>query len=309
MERIVIPQRATRSPVALTDVMVGAPLVSRLLLATSAPGQILMAGALGYYVGSAARDWYARRGVRPLDFERVFGADVHRLEPLDRTQRRAACRALAERMSASYTSARLSRQRAAEAIDGLLTRFIAHFTGQEIITSTQIRTATLARFLLPFAAGSCDPISGEVAIYHDLGILEPHVIAHEFAHRKGYLKELHAQVLAYCALRGSGHPVFVQAARAERLHRNLQVLAGDDPRLFELELAALPLRPELREWFSGLGPRPLTRAGRLLRAAYDRRMRLTGQNGLSDYSEGFTNFLHTFRNSASALAPRALTDW
>ena len=32
----------------------------------------------------------------------------------------------------------------------------------------------------------------------------------------------------------------------------------------------------------------------------DVRMRLTGQNGLSDYDEGFTNFLWTFGRSGKA---------
>ena len=31
----------------------------------------------------------------------------------------------------------------------------------------------------------------------------------------------------------------------------------------------------------------------LMRRLYDERMKLTGQNGLSDYDEGFTNFLYT----------------
>ena len=36
------------------------------------------------------------------------------------------------------------------------------------------------------------------------------------------------------------------------------------------------------------------------RGLYDRRMRLTRQNGISDYDLGFTNFLYTFETSATA---------
>jgi hypothetical protein len=38
-----------------------------------------------------------------------------------------------------------------------------------------------------------------------------------------------------------------------------------------------------------------------MRRIYDARMRLTGQNGLSDYDRGFTDFLYTFETSATAL--------
>jgi hypothetical protein len=37
-----------------------------------------------------------------------------------------------------------------------------------------------------------------------------------------------------------------------------------------------------------------------MRRLYDERMRLTGQNGISDYDLGFTNFLYTFETSATA---------
>jgi len=37
-----------------------------------------------------------------------------------------------------------------------------------------------------------------------------------------------------------------------------------------------------------------------MRRLYDKRMHLTGQNGISDYDVGFTSFLHTFEHSATA---------
>jgi len=63
------------------------------------------------------------------------------------------------------------------------------------------------------------------------------------------------------------------------------------------------LRAELRGPLFALRPS----AGRVrrrleagMRGLYDGRMRLTGQNGVSDYDLGFTNFLYTFETSASA---------
>ena len=63
------------------------------------------------------------------------------------------------------------------------------------------------------------------------------------------------------------------------------------------------LRPELRRSLGELGP-PSSAVGRQLEAGmrhvYDRRMRMTGQAGISDYDLGFTNFLYTFETSTTA---------
>ena len=147
-----------------------------------------------------------------------------------------------------------------------------------------------------------------MAIFRDTGLLEAHVLAHEFSHRKGYWKELHAQVLGYLSLVSSGELILQQSALLERLHRNLRVLAGDDRATFERLVRSSALRPELRAvlltlWPSSTGiERPLDTG---LRRLYDLRMRLTGQAGISDYDLGFTNFLYTFETTASArqIAP------
>lgn len=38
----------------------------------------------------------------------------------------------------------------------------------------------------------------------------------------------------------------------------------------------------------------------VMKRVYDERLKLTGQNGLSDYDVGFTNFLWTFSRSHGA---------
>ena len=43
-----------------------------------------------------------------------------------------------------------------------------------------------------------------------------------------------------------------------------------------------------------------------MRSLVDMRMRVTGQNGLSDYDLGFTNFLSTFETSAIARPDAAV---
>jgi hypothetical protein len=307
MERITIPGDATYSPIALTDILIAAPLASRLVLGATLPGRILQAAALGFYAGSSVKDWVARAGIRRIDFVHEFGADVFQLEAMPPDARRDEITTLGEVLNDSYDSERIPRAELAAEVNRHLTDYIGKITGQEVETSSEVRSFSLAMLVFPFAYGACDIISGDVAIFQDTGIFEPHIIAHEFSHRKGYFKELHAQVLAYLALRNSREPVLVQSARAERLHRQLRALAGDDPRLFAALVEEVSLRPELRAAFHALRPLPglyESSVGRLLRRLYDERMRLTGQNGLSDYDLGFTNFLYSFARSPDARQPR-----
>lgn len=303
MQQIIIPGKATYAPVALTDVMVGAPFASRLLLGASVPGQIVAAASLGYYAGSAARDQWARRSVRPIDFQAAFGADVFSLEPMPLEARRWEVKLLGHALNAGYVATKPPRRVLARTVDRHLTAYIASITGQELITSTEVRSFNLSRLLMPSALGTCDAISGDVAIFQDLGVLEPHVIAHEFCHRKGYLKELHAQALSYLALRGSGDPLLVQAARIERLHRQLRVIQRMEPaRPAEHLVHDAMLRPELERYVLQIVPEADQAKGVSARL-YDLRMRMTGQNGVTDYDEGFTNFLWTFSRSADATQP------
>jgi len=207
---------------------------------------------------------------------------------------------------------RIPRRELAVEVDWALTRYIAGITGQHVRTSTAVRDFSLVGLAFPFAVGACDLLSGNVAIFRDTGMLEAHVLAHEFSHRKGYWKELHAQVLGYLSLVSSDELVLQQSALLERLHRNLRVLAGDDRATFERLVRSSALRPELRAvllplWPSSTGIERHLDTG--LRRLYHLRMRLTGQAGISDYDLGFTNFLYTFETTASArqIAPPAGT--
>ncbi|MEQ1572333.1 MAG: hypothetical protein ABMA64_42310 [Myxococcota bacterium] len=307
MERIVIPGKATYTPVALTDVIMGTSAL-RLVLGATVPGMVLQSVALGYYAGSAARDWAARWKVRPVDFRAEFDADVDKLDPMPEAERQREVEELARALNADYTPARPTRAVMAKKVNERLTAYIAAITDQEVVTSSEVRDFSLAKVMFPFALGTCDMISGDVALFRDTGVFEPHVIAHEFCHRKGYFKELHAQALSYLALRTSGDPVMIQAARAERLHRQLKILCGDDPSRFDAIVGDLWLRPELRAGISALKPAPASgyadAVGSVMKPLYEKRMQLTGQNGLSDYDEGFTNFLWTFSRSATARRPR-----
>lgn len=302
MDEIRIPNEATYAPVSLTDLMAAAPVVSRILLGATLPGRVVSAAALGMYAGSVVKDWVRRQDMRWIDFKAEFGADVTWLDEQPDEARREEVHRLCRRLDADFTDERRPRKDLARQVNGHLTDAIARVTGQRVLTSSEVRDFGLAELLFPFAMGVCDVFSGDVAIFRDTGILEPHVICHEFVHRKGYWKELHAQVLSYLALHGSGDPYLVQAARAERLHRQLKVLSGERHDAYHDLVEGLEVRDEIRRELHALRPDPgayeSTVSG-VMRALYDQRLKLTGQNGISDYDRGFTNFLWTFSRSGT----------
>jgi hypothetical protein len=303
MDEIHIPNDATYAPLSLTDVIATAPLASRLLLGATLPGRVLSAAALGLYAGSAVKDWVSRRDMRWIDFQREYGADVKTLEEMPEGARRDEIERLARRLEEGYTAERIPRDELAVAVNGHLTEYMASVTGQRVFTSSEVRDFTLARLVFPFALGVCDVISGDVALFRDSGIFEPHIICHEFVHRKGYWKELHAQAISYLALMSSGDPVMVQSALAERLHRQLKVIAGEDHQAYHDLVDGLEARAEIAEELHALRPDPgvyESSVSLVMKKIYDERLKLTGQNGLSDYDVGFTNFLWTFSRSARA---------
>lgn len=303
MDEIRIPNDATYAPFSLTDVIATAPLASRLLLGATLPGRVLSAAALGMYAGSAVKDWVSRRDMRWIDFQDEYGCDVKTLEEMPDSARMDEIEKLGRRLEEGFTTERIPRDELAVAVNHHLTEYMASVTGQRVHTSSEVREFTLAKLIFPFAMGVCDVVSGDVALFRDTGIFEPHIICHEFVHRKGYWKELHAQALSYLALMSSGDPVLVQAALAERLHRQLKVVAGEDHKAYHDMVDGLEIREELAEEFHKLRPEPgvyESSVSVVMRKVYDERLKLTGQNGLSDYDRGFTNFLWTFSKSRRA---------
>ncbi len=300
METIRIPNSATYSPVALTDLMFAAPLASRVLLGATLPGRLIQAAAFGAYAGSVVGDWASRRGVRKLDFLATFGADVQHLDPMDGRQRLDDAKRHVDQLVSIYKPPERNRDSLAADVNERLTSYLAGLTGQRVETSDSVRELTLAGLAMPHAVGSCDILSGDVAVFRNTGVFEAHILAHEFCHRKGYLKELEAQALAYLALVSSRDSTLRQAALAERVYRNFRVLDGGDPERYEALLDDSPLEGPLLEDFRRL--RPGGNEGwfaRTMRDLYDSRMKLTGQNGLSDYDRGFTDFLYTYERARS----------
>jgi len=303
MDEIRIPNDATYAPFSLTDVIATAPIASRLLLGATLPGRVLSAAAFGLYAGSALKDWVSRRDMRWIDFPKEFGCDVKTLKEMPESARRDEVERLAARLDEGFTDERIERAELAASVNDHLTEYMAGITGQRVHTSSEIRDFTLAKLIFPFAMGVCDVLSGDVALFRDAGIFEAHIICHEFVHRKGYWKELHAQALSYMALMSSGDPVLIQSALAERLHRQLKVIAGDDDQAYHDLVDGLKMREELTQEMHALRPEAgvyESSVSVVMKRLYDERLKLTGQNGLSDYDVGFTNFLWTFTKSKNA---------
>ncbi|MDE2875823.1 MAG: DUF3810 family protein [Gemmatimonadota bacterium] len=302
METIRIPNSATYSPVSLTDLMFTAPLATRLLLGATLPGRLVQAAAAGAYAGCVLSDWASRRGVRKIDFLGTYGADIKHMDEMPPSQREEDVQRYSEELMRIHEPVVRTREVMAADINERLTTYIAGITGQRVETSSSVREMTLARLIMPFASGSCDVLSGDIAVFRNAGIFEAHILAHEFCHRKGYLKELEAQALAYLALSRSRDPQLRQSALAERVYRNLRVLDNDDPARYGELLEDTPLDGPVLDDFRRLRPpdqRPNPFAN-AMRELYDSRMKLTGQNGLSDYDRGFTNFLYTYESAVKA---------
>lgn len=303
MERLRIPNLATYLPVAPSDLLLAAPVAARILFGLSPAGRAVQAAALSVYAGSALIDWAVRADARRVDFEDAFGFDPLSPPPALEEERRRDVESLVERLNANYVPMNTPRKELAKQVDLCLTDYLAELTGQRLETSAQVREFMLAQIVFPFALGAADPLTGDVAIFRSTGIFEPHVIAHEFCHRKGYMKEVEAQVLGYLALVRSGEPVLEQSAHCERLDRQLWVLAEREAAAYNSLLADLGLREELKDAFAVRHPAegPVSGVvGPMMKNAYNARMKLTGQNGLSDYDEGFTNFLLATERTAAA---------
>lgn len=305
MDRLRIPNIATYLPIAPSDLLLAAPVAARILFGASPAGRVLQAAAFGVYAGSAALDWAVRADARRVDFGEVFGFEPLSPPAASEEERRRDVARLVDRLNADHVPMRTPRKELAAQVDLRLTDYLAELTGQRLETSARVRDFMLAQIVFPFALGAADPLTGDVAIFRSTGVFEPHVIAHEFCHRKGYFKEVEAQILGYFALAEADEPVLAQSARCERLDRQLWVLADRDAAAYNELLADIGLREELRAAFELRHPAPDGPPGvlgPLMKSAYDARMRLTGQNGLSDYDEGFTNFLLAVERKAAEEA-------
>src|SRR5262245_18244036 len=137
-DEIRISNRATYWPIASIDVVLGAPLVARVVLGATPVGRVVQAVTLGLYLRSALQDWRDRRGIRRLDSRHEFGADGRHLMPMPRTAREAEVVTLAGRLNDELVRERVPRRALASRVEQHLTDYVAGITGQRVRTSAEV---------------------------------------------------------------------------------------------------------------------------------------------------------------------------
>lgn len=255
---------------------------------------------LTLWIASGALDFFYKRKANKINFKKTFGVNPWNMGNMPESERKREVSELVEKINDEYVSEKIKRRELAALVNEELTDYISSKTGERVETSSNLRSFGISKLIFPFASGACDPIGGDVYVYKSTGIFEPHLIAHEFAHRKGYFKELEAQVLAYLALRVSNEPVLRQAAACERLSRDIVVLSDGRKNREKITetFQSCGLREEVRKDFIK-GKKGLGIYGKAVSAVmmplYKLRMKLTGQRGLEDYDQGFTDFLYNIK--------------
>jgi len=301
---ITVPNLVTYLPFSMIDGVVVSAILGTVATISSSHSAVEgceggIAAFAGAYALSSGIDLVQKSRTRRINFQEAYGYGVKNLPSMPLEERIKEARTLAEKLNDEFATADLPDGYLGSLVEEELSRYIEQRTGQKVKNSFLFRTSGVMRSLFPFAKGAADPISGEIALFEEMGVFRPHVIAHEFAHRKGYLKELEAQVLSYLALSESNSSYLRQSVNCERLSSQFSVIAEDIGRTRTEVVEESGLRPELQQDFverkksGGLYERAISA---VMLPLYNLRMKATGQNGLSDYDRGFTNFLYAIGN-------------
>ena len=153
-----------------------------------------------------------------------------------------------------------------------LTAYIASITGQRVETSDGSTERGAREDPFPFRAWVLATSSPATSRSSGTPASSSRISSHtSSAIEKATYKELQAQAIAYLALSSSDDPVLVQAARSERLHRDLRVLAdGDLDRLSPSSWMSRACAKNWRRTSTRFGLRTLgLRAGRMDRDETD----------------------------------------
>jgi len=301
IEEILVPNFISKIPIPILDsavVITIASIITKKYGLDNVSDYLQYATGLfmGSYFFSALLDATQRTKVKKIDFKEVYGKDLKNLKSMKLEDREGKIKELTEKLNDEYVPQNYKRKELAEIVNEELTNYISGITKQRIITSPKVRSFGISKLIYPFAAGGCDILGCEVYIFKKLGVFEPYIIGHEFAHRKRYMKELEAQVITYYSFMSSNNPVLVQSANCEELNGHFVVLS-DWNRYVKTDIVENSgLRPELKKDFMIRRGKPglyENIVSKIMLPLYNLGMKLSGQNGLHDYDEGFTNFINS----------------
>jgi len=269
-----------------------------------AKGAAIVSGCSMAFLSISALAYHRALNSPTVDYLSHYGVDMNSYTHMPMEHRISEIDLLTEIVNDEFRPVNYGRKELAKTVNDALTDYIAGLTGVRVETSSRTRKhGTIRLVLSSLAGGWTNTLNGEVYIFGG-GVLEPHFIAHEFAHRKKYFPELEAQIIAYFSLINSGNSVLIQAANCERLGRNMQVFAGESKRKTYQVIEESKLRAELKNNFTRLysakhiNPIKKRILIPVLKEIVELRMRLTGQKGVTDYSKGFTDFLYSAELSA-----------
>lgn len=314
IEEITIPNYCVKSPISLWDIGATGILVSigaNIGIGLANLAQVNLYDALAFlqhirFYGSGTFslmiiassissliDVIRADGIKQLDLKSKFGCNKSNLPEMQLEARVKEMELLVEKLNDEFIKDTRTIDEMSGKINNLLTEQISKYTQQRVYTSDKVRTSTIMRVFAPRALGAYLFIGQEVYLLRNYGIFNPHIVAHELSHRKGYRKELDAQILAYITLNNSDDLYFRQSANAERLVRQINVCKNFPETEKDVERVYSLLRTEFKNAYDKLKKCGIIENlwGKALyppRWAY---MKLTKQDK-TDYSRAFTNFLY-----------------
>lgn len=248
------------------------------------------------------RDLHKQEIVEKLGCER---------KDVDRDTRMKKIDELCLMISDDYTEKKYSMKEEAKIAGKTLDEIIYKIEGVRIKTSNVVKNSYVTKYIMPHALGGCNLISGEIEIFRQLPYMSFSISAHELAHRKTYINENEAEVLAHLTGFATKNPVFIQSSRVSRLRREYQTLFQthfQKPKEEELLdfFHDLKLPQKLKNWMVDT---EVSKPGVVMRgvmkgqlAMYKVIMRILGQKeGLRRYTEIFTADLYAMEQKYGSV--------
>ncbi len=295
--RIYLPNFSSRCcPAPLLESVIAASIASQALkgmgmdLAAQGAGG-LTAGLMSLYVSAMAYDFIIKRRIQHIPLQ-SFGKRNKDLPQMSLEERMKEATILSEKVNDEYVSPSSFKDMITNSHNAVTTYNLLH-TGQLIYTSPRVRRFGISSIVTPMASATTDPLGGEVYyLKKHKGLLTPGILAHEFFHKLGYLKELDAQVHMYRALKHFGDDELQQSAHCHRLIGHLvEIKQRKEP--WRNVFQQFSLRKEIRADFEEEAKKsryerivapiatPLVKLGMLLRGS-----------SVDDYHRTWTNYLY-----------------
>lgn len=219
-------------------------------------------------------------------------------------------------ISDDYTEQKYSMKEESKIAGEALDDIIYKIEGVRIKTSNVVKNSYITKYIMPHALGGCNMISGEIEIFRQLPYISFSIVAHELAHRKTYMNENEAEVLAHLTGLMTKDPVFIQSSRVSRFRREYQTLFDKENMKEEDKEVRkervmdffndLKLPQKMKDWMVDLEFKKYNIVVRGMMkgqlALYKVMMKIFGQKeGLKRYTEVFTEDLYAIERNYGSV--------